>query len=130
MATGTANSSTRDAHRIHIIGAGNLGQYLARGLARQNSKLPITLLLHRDGLLNDWRAAGETIECVADGAIDRTGGIGVELLDDADEAEPIKNLIVACKTYMTVSALKRVRRRLDENSTVVFLQNGMGMTSI
>lgn len=128
MATGTANMGTaRDAHRIHILGAGNLGQYLARGLVKQNPNLPVTLLFHRNGLLSDWKAAGEAIECVTDGAIDRTAGIGVELLDDAEEAEPIKHLVVACKTYMAVSALKQVQKRLDENSTVVFLQNGMGM---
>lgn len=127
MTAGTANpGTTDDSHRIHILGAGNLGQYLARGLVKQNSKLPVTLLFHRNGLLRDWQVAGEAIECVTDSAVDRTGGIDVELLSDAEKAEPIKHLIVACKTYMAVPALKQVQRRLDENSTVVFLQNGMG----
>ena len=122
-----ASRANRDGERIHILGAGNLGQYLARGLVIQDPKVPVTLLFHRKGLLDDWKAAGETIECMTDGAVDRTGGIDVELLDQAgDEAETIKHLIVACKTYMTVPALKLVRSRLDEKSTIVFLQNGMG----
>ena len=115
--------------RIHILGAGNLGQYLARGLASQRPRSPVTLLFHRRGLLDDWKAAGESIECVAaDGTVDRTGGIDVELLgEDGDKAGAIRHLIVACKTYMAVPALRRVRSRLDGESTIVFLQNGMGM---
>ena len=123
MHSGTA----RDPRRIHILGAGNLGQYLARGLVKQNPKLPVTLLFHRDGLLRDWNTAGEAIECETGGRIDRTGGIDVELVDGSTETSPISNLIVACKTYMTVPALQKVKARLNEESTIVFLQNGMGM---
>ncbi|SPO07572.1 uncharacterized protein DNG_10267 [Cephalotrichum gorgonifer] len=127
-----------NAERIHILGAGNLGQYLARGLTRQNPLHPVTLLLHRPSLLQDWESAGSAIECETNGQVDHTTGISVELIDgdeDGDGAAPgvdgssgIKNLIVACKTYMTVPALRRVRNRLDEGSTIVFLQNGMGTT--
>lgn len=124
-------STAPDAPRIHILGAGNLGQYLARGLRKQNPQLPVTLLFHRAGLLEDWKAAGEEIECVADGAVDRTGGIDVELLGGGEgEAAPIRHLIVACKTYMAVSALRQVQGRLDAKSTIVFLQNGMGMCPV
>lgn len=123
MRSGTA----RDAERVHILGAGNLGQYLARGLVKQNPKLPVTLLFHRDGLLRDWKAAGETIECETEGKVDRTGGIDVELIDGGTDSGSIRHLVVACKTYMTVPALRMVKERLSEESTIVFLQNGMGM---
>lgn len=123
---GMHSGTTRDPRRIHILGAGNLGQYLARGLVKQNPKLPVTLLFHRDGLLRDWKAAGEVIECETDGKVDRTGGIDVELVDGKAGSSPISHLIVACKTYMTVPALATVKGRLSKESTIVFLQNGMG----
>ena len=119
-----AHATNAEAQRIHILGAGNLGQYLARGLVRQTPKVPVTPLFHRRGLLDDWEAAGEAIECVSGRGVDRTGGVDVELLENGNE--PIRHLIVACKTYMTVPALKRVRSRLSRQSTIVFLQNGMG----
>lgn len=41
---------------------------------------------------------------------------------------PIKHLVVATKATVTASALARVRHRLDKDSHVVFLQNGLGMS--
>ncbi|KAL9070246.1 MAG: hypothetical protein Q9157_005866, partial [Trypethelium eluteriae] len=41
--------------------------------------------------------------------------------------EPIHNLIVCVKTYQTVSSLLGLRHRLTVNSTICFLQNGMGV---
>ena len=41
----------------------------------------------------------------------------------------IRNLILATKTYGTVDALKPLRERLGKGSTLLFLQNGIGMLS-
>lgn len=49
-----------------------------------------------------------------------------ELLDRADE-EHIECLIVACKAGMTQKAISKVRHRLNADSTIVLLQNGMGV---
>jgi 2-dehydropantoate 2-reductase len=47
--------------------------------------------------------------------------------DYAFSNEPIYNLIVATKTNRTISALSSVKYRLSRQSTICFLQNGMGM---
>lgn len=47
--------------------------------------------------------------------------------DYAESNEPIHNLILTTKTIRTVSALSRVRHRLNRDSTICFLQNGMGV---
>jgi 2-dehydropantoate 2-reductase len=122
---------TRPA-RIFILGAGNLGQYLARGLANTSPTPPVTLLFHRKGLLDDWRSAGREIKCEYEGRTDYTKGVDVELVSDITnhQAAPIENLIVACKTYLTVTALEQVKSRLTPKSTIVFLQNGMGMVPV
>ena len=43
--------------------------------------------------------------------------------------EPIYNLIVCVKTWQTASALLALRHRLTINSTICFLQNGMGVVN-
>lgn len=49
-------------------------------------------------------------------------GLGVE------SQEPIQNLIVTVKAYATVSAISAIKHRLSRDSTITFLQNGMGQT--
>jgi 2-dehydropantoate 2-reductase len=46
---------------------------------------------------------------------------------DEDLPEPIQNLIVTVKAPNTVGALLAIRPRLGPNSSIFFLQNGMGM---
>ncbi|KAI7218046.1 hypothetical protein KC333_g3843 [Hortaea werneckii] len=47
--------------------------------------------------------------------------------DYAKRNEPIHNLIVTTKAPLTVSALLPLRHRLGHQSTICFLQNGMGV---
>ncbi|KAL4754759.1 hypothetical protein BDW72DRAFT_165238 [Aspergillus terricola var. indicus] len=50
-----------------------------------------------------------------------------DLLNVEEEAEQIECLIVSVKAPATVSALESVRHRLTPKSTVLFIQNGMGV---
>ncbi|KXX78634.1 putative 2-dehydropantoate 2-reductase [Madurella mycetomatis] len=119
---------------IHILGIGNLGKYVAHALMKQHprSLAPITLLFHRKRLLADWNNGGRVIQCITHGKVDRRGGFKVEVLPDSDvdgtlDTTPIKNLIVATRSYATTSALDLIKHRLDKESDVIFLQNGMGI---
>ncbi|KAF2163021.1 hypothetical protein M409DRAFT_68665 [Zasmidium cellare ATCC 36951] len=47
--------------------------------------------------------------------------------DYAESPEIIHNLILTTKTIRTISALSRIRHRLNRDSTICFLQNGMGV---
>ena len=52
-----------------------------------------------------------------------------EVLDNNERFlsnEYIRCLILTVKAHHTISALEEVKHRLDRNSTVLFLQNGMG----
>lgn len=137
MASGFKRALTAGGENaIHILGVGNLGKYVAHSLMRRNprSSAPITLLFHRKRLLADWDNGGRVIQCIAGGSVDRRGGFKVEVLPSsetgpaADEGvpTPIKNLIVATKSYATTDALRLIKHRLDRESNVLFLQNGMG----
>jgi ketopantoate reductase len=113
---------------VHILGLGNLGKLFAYSLAKCNQGTPITLLFHRSSLIPEWDKAGRSIEITTKGVSDRQTGFEYELLEDSSnrEAGMIKNLVVATKTYTTVSALRPILHRLNKDSTLLFLQNGMG----
>ncbi|KAJ8121576.1 hypothetical protein O1611_g10066 [Lasiodiplodia mahajangana] len=126
----TTNGFTRDVgslERIYVLGVGNLGKYVAHTLRKQHPRLPITLLFHRADLESEWDAAGRAITLVADDVSDKRRGFDIEfLLDSPGHKYPIKHLIVATKTYTTASAIGLVKGRLGKDSSILFLQNGMG----
>jgi 2-dehydropantoate 2-reductase len=127
--------------RIYVIGSGNIGTMVAHSLASlpDETRPPITLLLHRQSLMDTWKARGETLDLLRypDGAHQPQGGIDVELVEhetankprslevQAPE-EPIHNLIVSVLASQTNSALDPIRHRLGPQSSILFLQNGMG----
>lgn len=113
--------------RIHVLGLGNLGRLFAHELAIQPSPPPITLLLHRPGLLEEWDEARRKIEITTEGVVSSSSNYDVELVSrQPRQDEIIENLIVATKTLNTVKALSSIKHRLTYNSTVLFTQNGMG----
>lgn len=136
MATSKASSTfTRalDEQRIYILGIGNLGKLFAHSLARQKCPPPMTLLLHRQELVKDWEEAGRSIELIAGGISNKQGLFDVELLAEygngttASSGDSIGNVIVATKAPRTTEALARIKHRLNQRSTILFTQNGMGM---
>jgi 2-dehydropantoate 2-reductase len=110
---------------IYILGLGNLAKLFAHSLRKSHPNTPIKLLFHRDSLVDEWQAAGQAIEIVRDGKVDKQHGFDWERLNQLG-GETIQNLIVATKTYGTVDAMRPLALRLNAESTVLFLQNGMG----
>lgn len=133
----------RDGHRvisrrIHILGVGTLGTFVAHALAGIPNRPPITLLLHRRKAWDDWQRERErqgTIEVTTDGMSDVRRDFDVERVTLSSklvrqpprDEDTIHNLILAVKGPRTLSALASVSHRLNQRSTIVFLQNGMGI---
>ena len=126
------------SRRIHILGVGTLGTFIAHALAGIPNRPPITLLLHRRKAWIDWHSDSERqgmIEVITDGMSDSRKGFDVERVlpswksvrQPPRDEDTIHNLIVTVKGPRTLSALSLVSHRLNQNSTIVFLQNGMGM---
>ncbi len=133
--------------RIYILGTGNIGKLVAHALSRIPSRPQITLLFHKLELMDTWEAHGRTIELITNGLSERGGPFDVEVAlpertikpvsesaqeyyaetEGANERSPINNLILTVKAPQTVSALSAIKDRLSRQSTIVFLQNGMGV---
>ena len=121
---------------IHILGTGNIGKFLAHSLAGIPKPPNITMLITRHNLLALWNKMGRTIELLRDGTADIRSGYQAELailpsemMDNAENNRygPITNLIVSTKAHSTVKALSTVAHRLTRGSTILFLQDGMGI---
>ncbi|KAI1801897.1 6-phosphogluconate dehydrogenase C-terminal domain-like protein [Daldinia bambusicola] len=141
------NNPDDESRRIYILGVGNIGRLYAIFLAKSDGtrqRPPITLVVHRRELLEQWKAH-PGVELVR-GSDDNDGGrrvvernpaFRVEWWTDAQPAhgparEPgpgmggvVRNLIVATKAPDAMPQVDRVRRYLGGASTVAFAQNGM-----
>ncbi|GJC95824.1 putative 2-dehydropantoate 2-reductase [Colletotrichum higginsianum] len=120
--------------RVYILGVGNLGSLFATSLASLPEPPPVTLVLHRKDLLLAWRE-NPGIEITRRGSVYKHLNFDVELWSEepprigqareVTEGRGIRNLIVATKASQALPEVDRVRRYLDENSTIAFAQNGM-----
>ena len=105
----------------HIQGPGSLGcLWAARFAAAQQS---VRLILRNTEALSRYKLNG-TVQ-ISDTHLHATSSypISAQL---PDHPEPIENLLLACKAYDAVTAIKQVAHRLNSDSLVVLLQNGLG----
>ncbi|CAK7234186.1 2-dehydropantoate 2-reductase (Ketopantoate reductase) (KPA reductase) (KPR) [Sporothrix bragantina] len=135
-----------DDKRIYIVGMGNLGRLFAASLARLPNRPPITLVVHRPGLLEQWRTEPGVVlhppgyvEGNAASEDARITDFDVEMwsekpppassanknVDVDAEISPITNLVIATKAQDALRTADWVRRYLGPNSAVAFAQNGM-----
>lgn len=141
--------------RIHIIGVGNIGGFLAHSLAGDTKHLPITLLLHNSKTLERWGKNRQRITLVRNGLAEHRWGFDINVKRDGIwyyvpqdsklaqeqkkaggyvERDPIDaneeiidNLIVASKATRVRWVLESVKHRLTPYSTIVFVHNGLGV---
>ena len=129
------DNQTGVSRRIYMLGWGRVGAFVAHSLALIPNRPPITLLFHRQSLLAAWNKHGRAIEVYQHGVPEKRDGFDVEMERHSDQRAPsntentsiIHNLIVSVKGHTTVAALSNIAHRLTSESTILFLQNGMGI---
>ncbi|WRT69039.1 uncharacterized protein IL334_006022 [Kwoniella shivajii] len=113
--------------RIHLLGVGSIGTLLAHNLRVTSPTTPLTLLVRSP------RGFPNTITCTRDGVRSTSTGYEIESSNPLSEYqrtdEPIKSLIVTTKTTQTVNAIEPLLPRLNRDSVITLLQNGMGVHS-
>jgi len=97
----------------HILGAGAIGSLFASAL--QRAGLPVTLLL---------REACERVQLALeeDGTVERLSFAASR----PEDPGPVTHLLVTTKAYDVRAAVLSVAHRLDANSQVLLLANGLG----
>lgn len=130
--------------RIHILGLGSVGRFIAHTLRGVPNPPPITLLFHRHKTLQAWESSSKVLSLKTGESTEKRGGFDAELftprprhhgkelpferdLEWEEPSDPINSLILCCKAPDVVSALSGVRHRLGPESVILFLQNGMGI---
>ncbi|KAI9645325.1 2-dehydropantoate 2-reductase (Ketopantoate reductase) (KPA reductase) (KPR) [Ciborinia camelliae] len=129
---------------IHVLGTGPIGQFIAYNLAALDLPPPITLLMHRPLLLQQWRQSAQVLRVFKDGVTREQSGFNVELSASFNIPGPesefrttkhifeytkevIENLVITTNGAKTVAALTSIRHRLRSHSTICFVQHGAGV---
>ncbi|CEP15488.1 hypothetical protein [Parasitella parasitica] len=110
---------------IHILGTGAIGCHIASVL--RLNRIPVTLLLRSQSRLREFDKCRNSIAYRSQGQIDIIPGFEASVVGDTTDQTPIQSLIVATKGHHTLKALTPVASRLSANSTILLLQNGMGV---
>lgn len=143
--------------RVHIIGLGNAGTFIAHSLASRQNPPPITLLMHHPSFYEAFRRKKHSLAINHNGLDDIKTGFDVEVFSngewwntrkdqgnkvggklsvrDADgytsasseDDDHIECLIACSKANITEKALSTLSHRLTPDSTVCLVQNGMGL---
>ncbi|RYP16746.1 hypothetical protein DL767_010142 [Monosporascus sp. MG133] len=123
-----------ERRRIYVLGIGNLGRLFASSLAKQARRPPVTLVVHRKELLEQW-VSNPGIEMMRLGESEKLTEFDIEWWTDqkplvGSVKEPafgsrITNLIVSTKAPDCMAQVDKLRRYLGGTSTIAFVQNGM-----
>lgn len=106
---------------IHILGAGSLGLLWAGRFARAG--IDCRLIMRTPAALNDWQARDNILRLEQLNAV-QTVSVQAELADS--NQAPIDKLIVTTKAWAVAGALESVAPRLQADSQLILLQNGLG----
>ncbi|KAF2131882.1 hypothetical protein P153DRAFT_364361 [Dothidotthia symphoricarpi CBS 119687] len=139
--------------RIHIMGVGNVGSFIAHALRGIPNPPPVTLLFSNWAKLSEWNESPQRLSLVTDGDTEIRDGYSAEIAIpriryhgkevglsgtteslsapqskslEGESTESISSLIVCTKAPYVLQGLSAVKHRLHKDSVVLFLQNGMG----
>lgn len=120
--------------RFHVLGLGPIGCLIAYNLRQTvSNKHPITLVhktaKHAASVLN----SSTPLSYERSGIVLQQSGFLHEVSSDrhttpsSSKTAPIDSLIVCVKAHQTVSSIRALVPRLTPDSTIVLMQNGMGI---
>lgn len=136
--------------RVHILGVGNVGSFVAHAIRGIPNPPPVTLLFPSWERLNAWQDSEQRLSLVTEGDTEMRYGYDAELaiprirfhgkevgltstaegdssMLEGESSAPIRSLIVCSKAPVVLQGLSAVKHRLTRDSVVLFLQNGMGV---
>lgn len=136
------------SERIHVVGMGLSGQYIAHCISRLDNPPPIILLMHRPLIMQQWHDEGAAIRIIRNDKLITQSGFHIESSANFQRTSPyqrfvgfgknlehtseppsyaIDNLIVTTTSSLTIAALKSIYHRIRPTTTICIIQNGMGI---
>ena len=106
---------------LHILGAGSLGLLWAARCA--DAGIDCRLILRTPQALRDWHSRHDQLLLEQQGC-SQTLRVAAELAGDSQQ--PIHRLVIATKAWAVADALDSVAPRLQADSQLLLLQNGLG----
>ncbi|KAJ7706024.1 ketopantoate reductase PanE/ApbA C terminal-domain-containing protein [Mycena rosella] len=116
--------------RFHVLGLGPLGSLVAHHLRRAIPPAhSVSLLFGKPATL---RHAPTSLHVETDGAITSSSGFNLETFEPSEYTDPqaetnIESLFVTTRAASTLPALRLLAPRLSSDSTIVLIQNGLGV---
>ncbi|KAK3500746.1 ketopantoate reductase PanE/ApbA-domain-containing protein [Neurospora crassa] len=119
---------------IHVMGLNIQGRYVAHTLAGAETIPPPIYMINRLNLLKRWVKAGKCLKLHRQKEVIVRDRIKAQFTPPTHGYDPrkqkdehISNLIVTVPAGHTVEALGQIKHRLDHNSTIVLIQEGLGV---
>lgn len=104
----------------HVLGAGSLGCLWASRLLLAGQKVNLVMRSER---LADFQSGGYQLRFTD---LQQTTSLVLARAETADSPAPVQRLILACKAYSAAEAVASIGHRLNPDSQVILLQNGIG----
>ncbi|KAK9460914.1 ketopantoate reductase PanE/ApbA-domain-containing protein, partial [Lipomyces oligophaga] len=125
---------------IYVLGVGSIGTYVAHGLLKSNETQNVVLIMRESKKVFNFKANGSKLGVSrqrhsifpGEPVIETDYAHGFEACTGKDmlrTMEDIQFLIVCTKAHQTMEALNQILERIGPETTILFLQNGMGLIS-
>ncbi|RKF79674.1 putative 2-dehydropantoate 2-reductase [Golovinomyces cichoracearum] len=136
------------SEKIHIMGMGPTGQYIAHLISRLYHSPPLVLLMHDPLLMQQWDDEGAAIKVLRDDKIITQTGFQIESSSSFRVSSPgqrylgfgenlqytteppnyaIDSLIVTTTSFVTIAAIQSIKHRIKSTTTVCIIERGMGI---
>ena len=123
---------------FHVLGLGAVGRLVSHHLRRAISPPHNVTVIHKTpSRVRDFLVQGSGVSIERDGVVTEAKGFGSEPFESDmsysnekgwnAEVPQIDSLIVATKAHHVFGSIQKLLPRLSRNSTIVLLQNGMGI---
>ncbi|KAK9454731.1 ketopantoate reductase PanE/ApbA C terminal-domain-containing protein, partial [Dipodascopsis uninucleata] len=119
---------------IVVLGAGSIGCFVASSLRRMRNAPLITLVMRTKESSDVMKNVAKNTILIEEPSEDNSKGtrlvaannISSCTIEEAKQSS-IKYLIVCTKSHQTISAISLLKDQINRKSTIVLLQNGMGL---
>lgn len=118
------------SRKVYVVGVDPRAHAIAFELAGCDFLDPVKLLIHKRILMNSWEFEGKRLSMTIDDRISYRSRAEAEWVGKGSQRtndEPIGQLIVTLPCWQTKVAIENILHRVDNNTTICLIQDGLGV---